>query len=59
MGLKKLLADHCEHCFACRWAREHPDRPLGRLIQWHGTWCPCWKAWEEHYGKTKPQEKKP
>jgi len=54
MDFKKLLADHCENCFACRWAREHPERLFGRLVNWHGTWCPCWKAWNETYGKNRP-----
>ena len=50
--LKKILARLCDICFLCRFARNHPDSWLGKLMLWHGKWCPAWKAWKDIYGKT-------
>jgi len=47
---EKLMAARCEACPACRYARKNPETLFGRLVQWHGSWCPCWKAWEKHHG---------
>ncbi|MBI5208495.1 MAG: hypothetical protein HY927_00815 [Elusimicrobia bacterium] len=49
--LKDMMATRCEHCPLCIHAREHPATWFGRLMEWHGTWCPFWKAWKESYGK--------
>lgn len=54
MSIKDALARHCENCPACKFARRRPDHWFGRLVLWHGTWCPCWKAWEDVYGTQAP-----
>ena len=48
--LKRIMAARCEHCPLCRYARKHEDTTVGRMIQWHGKFCPFWKAWQEVYG---------
>jgi len=25
---------------------------LGKVMRWHGSWCPAWKAWEKVYGES-------
>ncbi|MCE5243799.1 MAG: hypothetical protein ABFD98_09945 [Syntrophobacteraceae bacterium] len=40
----RLLANHCDRCALCRYARENPESRIGRLMAWHGKWCPAWKA---------------
>ncbi len=47
---KKLLAKFCNICPLCRFSRKHPDSLLGKIMIWHGKWCPIWKAWEDMYG---------
>ena len=51
--LKKILAKRCDNCPICNYARKNPDTTFGKLMKWHGKWCPFWKAWEEIY---KPQD---
>lgn len=46
----RIMAKRCETCPACRYARNHPDTRFGRVMAWHGTWCPFWKAYEQVYG---------
>jgi hypothetical protein len=47
----KFLADHCNNCAMCRYAREKPDTTFGKIMHWHGTWCPAWKAQQKVYGE--------
>lgn len=49
--MKKTLAGICNSCPLCRYARKNPDALIGKVMHWHGTWCPMWKAWEEIYGE--------
>jgi hypothetical protein len=48
-----FMANRCEHCILCKNARENPDTTLGRLLNWHGKWCPLWKARQAVYGDKK------
>lgn len=48
--LTKFMAARCEWCPPCRYARNHPENWFGRLMAWHGKWCPFWKAWDKVYG---------
>ena len=50
--LKEIMADRCENCGLCKYARSNPEKAFGKLMAWHGKWCPFWKAREEKYGKT-------
>jgi len=49
--LTKLLAERCENCPLCRYARREPDSLVGRLVAFHGRFCPCWQAREKVYGE--------
>jgi hypothetical protein len=51
--LREMMADRCENCGLCKYARSNPEKTFGRLMAWHGKWCPFWKAREEKYGKIK------
>lgn len=52
----RIMAKRCETCPACRHARNHPETRFGRVMAWHGSWCPFWKAHEQVYG-TEPTGK--
>ena len=43
----KLLGSICADCPLCKYAREKPETKIGRLMEWHGKWCPAWKAYNE------------
>ncbi|MFH1762127.1 MAG: hypothetical protein ABIA63_13595 [bacterium] len=47
--IKNIMAARCEHCPLCKYARNHPENRFGKLMHWHGKWCPFWKAREEQY----------
>ena len=53
--LEKFMALRCEYCPLCRHARKHPETTIGKVMVWHGKWCPVWKAWEKEYGD-KPEK---
>ncbi len=47
----RFLAKRCENCPLCRRARERPDTMFGKVMAFHGKFCPFWKAWEREYGQ--------
>ena len=42
--LEEFLGKACDGCLLCRYARENPKTLAGRVMSWHGKWCPAWKA---------------
>ena len=46
-GFKKVLGTLCDNCPLCKYARGNPETIIGRIMEWHGKWCPAWKAYEE------------
>jgi len=48
--LEKLFAKRCDNCPLCNYARKNPETTVGKIIHWHGKWCPFWKAWQKEYG---------
>jgi len=45
--LTRFLGTICDGCRFCRYARENPATLAGRVMAWHGKWCPAWKAQKE------------
>ncbi len=48
--LVKMMAKRCDLCPPCRYARSHPDSTIGKVVAFHGKYCPFWKAWQKVYG---------
>jgi CxxC motif-containing protein len=44
---KKAMGTICANCPLCNHARNKPDTALGKVMEWHGKWCPSWKAYAE------------
>jgi len=38
----------CETCPMRKKAETNPKSFWARLWRWHTTWCPGWKAYQEH-----------
>ncbi|GAB4481552.1 MAG: hypothetical protein Kow00124_29440 [Anaerolineae bacterium] len=41
----------CETCPMRQKAEAKPRSFMARLWRWHTTWCPGWKAYQEHLAK--------
>jgi len=55
MGLvKNFMAKRCKNCLLCKYARDKPETAFGRLMAWHGKFCPFWRAYEEVHGAEAP-----
>ncbi len=49
------MANRCEHCILCKYAREKPNTAISRMMHLHGKWCPFWKAHLKIYGEKTPK----
>lgn len=47
----RALAGFCHHCGICPYAARRPDSTFEKLMRWHRTWCPAWKAHTKVYGE--------
>ncbi len=56
-NIGKILARICNSCSPCVYARNKPDTTFGKIMRWHGSWCPAWNAWEKVYGENAEAEK--
>jgi hypothetical protein len=48
--VKELMAKRCDMCPVCNWARENPEHKIAKAIEFHGKFCPFWRAWQDVYG---------
>ena len=45
--ITKFMGKVCDNCLLCNYARKNPDAAFGKMMAWHGKWCPAWKAQKE------------
>ncbi|MCK5657505.1 MAG: hypothetical protein V3W07_12095 [Syntrophobacteria bacterium] len=45
--LHRTLAKVCDNCPLCNYARRNPETRFGKVMSWHGQYCPAWKAQQE------------
>ncbi|MGA2223456.1 MAG: hypothetical protein ABSH41_03315 [Syntrophobacteraceae bacterium] len=45
--IERFLGKACDGCRLCRYARDNPATTIGKIMAWHGKWCPAWKAQQE------------
>jgi hypothetical protein len=45
--LQRIMGKMCDTCPICTYARNNPETLMGRIWEWHGKWCPFWKAQKE------------
>ncbi len=50
MKLEEKLAEICNSCPLCNYARRNPQKLISKIVRWHGRWCPLWRSWEKIYG---------
>jgi hypothetical protein len=43
----RFLGEICDNCTLCRYARQNPETWMGKIMTWHGKWCPAWKAQQQ------------
>ena len=44
---QRALGKVCDNCPVCNYARNNPDTRFGKVMSWHGQYCPAWKAQQE------------
>ena len=44
---QRSLGKICDHCPLCNHGRKHPETLFGKVMSWHGKYCPAWKAQQE------------
>ena len=47
----RALAGFCHAGGICPFAASRPDSSLDKLMRWHRTWCPAWRAHTRVYGE--------
>ncbi len=57
--LSTALKTHCESCGMCRYAEKKPESFIGRIVRWHKTWCPAWKAYQRHLNNAPAEDVSP
>ncbi len=45
--IERFLGEACDGCRLCRYSRDNPATMIGKIMAWHGKWCPAWKAWQQ------------
>jgi hypothetical protein len=43
----RFLGERCDTCTLCTYARQNPHTLIGKIMAWHGRWCPAWKAQQQ------------
>jgi len=44
---QRTLGKVCDNCPLCNYARRNPETRFGKVMSWHGQYCPAWKAQQE------------
>jgi len=47
----KAMAGLCHSCGICPYAASKRDSGFDKLMRWHRTWCPAWRAHTRVYGE--------
>jgi len=47
----RALAGLCHSCGICPYAASKRDSGFDKLMRWHRTWCPAWRAHSRVYGE--------
>lgn len=45
--IQRFMGKMCDDCRLCQYARTNPETLFGRIMAWHGKWCPAWRAQKE------------
>ena len=54
--IKKFMAVRCENCPLCKRARENPDTMFGKVMSFHGKFCPFWRSYEAEQAQKLAQQ---
>ena len=55
---QRTLGKVCDNCPLCNYARRNPETRIGRIMSWHGQYCPAWKAQQEIAAESKEQRRR-
>ena len=46
-----MMASKCATCSMKKKAEENPQAIMSKILKWHTTWCPGWKAYQKELAK--------
>ena len=55
---QRTLGKVCDNCPLCNYARKNPETGFGRIMSWHGRYCPAWKAQQEIAAESQEQRRR-
>ena len=56
--LQRTLGKVCDNCPLCNYARANPETLVGKVMIWHGKYCPAWKAQQEIAAEHQEQKRR-
>jgi hypothetical protein len=55
---RRSLGKVCDNCPLCNYARGNPETVVGKVMIWHGRYCPAWKAQKEIVAEWQEQKRR-
>ena len=55
---QRTMGKICDNCPFCNYARNNPETSFGRVMSWHGKYCPAWKAQLEIEAEREEQKRR-
>jgi hypothetical protein len=55
---QRTMGKICDNCPLCNYARRNPETPFGKVMSWHGKYCPAWKAQQEIAAEREVQKRR-
>jgi hypothetical protein len=44
---ERFMGKAYDGCRLCQYSRDNPATMIGKIMTWHGKWCPAWKAQQD------------
>ena len=55
---QRSLGKICDNCPLCNYARGNTETLVGKVMIWHGKYCPAWKAQQEIVEERQEQKRR-
>jgi hypothetical protein len=55
---QRTMGKICDNCPLCNYARRNPETSFGKVMSWHGKYCPAWKGQQQIAAAGQEQERR-